>query len=1053
MSLENSGAFDRLTELAAALFGAPVALITALEEDRQWFRSNHGYGADQTTRDESFCAHMIGTPEGSTLVVEDASVDPRFRENRLVVAEGVRFYAGAVITTADGAQNGAVCVIDTVPRPTPSATQMESLRVLARLVGQEIDTARLLSQHTKHTAMLEMAEELAGLGRWRFELDTSKIEWSDEVYRIHGRDRETFDPSYADVLADYHPDDREVLASCVERAVATGQGYNLELRLSNPVVGERRVMARARTEQDENGRTLALFGVFQDVTETLNTAERLRDAEASFRMLSETSTDIVARFDTKGRFLYVSPAVRTILGREPEDMLGSDCSAFITAEEIDRIRTILAAYSSAGPGATPPRYEYRAQKTDGTWVWLEATPRAIRNEQGKVVEYHDCVRDITAAKAAERAQQELLDTLSLAEDLAGIGSWKLDAVTGQVRWSDQVYRIHGVTPEAFNPGLDDAIGFYHLDDRQAVRNWCEAAVRTGEADELKLRLVRPDGEERIVVSRCRVERGLDGTTTALFGVFQDVTERVNSERAIRESEARYRLLADNATDIIAVYSINGVFRYLSPAIQGPMGYRAEELVGRPFQAFIHPEDRERVQTAFADYARSAPRTPAPRVSYRGIRKDGSLVWLEAHPTVIRDASGRPVEFQDVVRDITQTKELEAALTEARDAADAAAAVKADFLANMSHELRTPLTSIIGFTGLAVAQPELSELSRRFIERIENAGRALLCTVNDILDFSKLEAGQVSIHPEPVLISKLAGSTLELFGPQAGAKDLSLILENDQDREHLVLAVDPDRVRQILLNLVSNAVKFTASGSVTLRTSYEATEGLLRIEVSDTGDGISAEQQERLFKRFSQIDGSMTRAHSGTGLGLAICKGLAEAMGGRVGISSEVGVGSTFWFEIPAQYASLPGTLEAHPRPDAVTFGGIRVLVVDDNATNRELVRLFLVGVGAEVSEAFDGEESVKMAAELPYDVILMDLQMPVLDGRSALRQIRSIPGPNDATPVLAFTAEDYAVCKVQLTAEGFEDVVSKPVEPAALIAAVARATAFADYEEVAVHAN
>lgn len=1051
--MDKSGAFDRLTELAAALFGTPVALITALEEDRQWFRSNHGYGADQTKREESFCAHMIGAPEGSTLVVEDASVDARFRDNRLVLEDGVRFYAGAVITTSDGAQDGAVCVIDTVARPTPSVAQMESLRVLARVVGQEIDNARLLRQQVKHTAMLEMAEDLAGLGRWRFELSSGQIDWSDEVYRIHGRARETFDPSYSDVLAAYHPDDQKVLAACVERAIETGQGYNLELRLTDTGFGERRVTARARAEQDDDGRTIALFGVFQDVTETVNTQEKLRNTEASFRMLSETSTDIVARFDTKGRFLYVSPAVRTILGREPEDMLGSDCSAFIAPEEIERIRQILIAHAAEGPGAASPRYEYRAKKADGTLVWLEATPRALRDEHGQVVEYHDCVRDITAAKAAEREQQELVDTLNLAEGLAGIGSWKLDAVTGRVRWSEQVYRIHGVTPGTFDPSLDDAVGFYHPDDQQAVRDWCDRALKTGEVGELKLRLLRPNGEERIVVSRCRVERGPDGAGTALIGVFQDVTESVKAEQAIRDSEARYRLLADNATDIIATYSIDGVFQYLSPAIQDPMGYRADELVGRSFDEFIYPEDAKRVQSAFAAHARSAPGTPAPRIPYRGIRKDGSLVWLEAHPTIIRDASGRPVEFQDVVRDITQTKELEQALIEARDAADASTAVKADFLANMSHELRTPLTSIIGFTGLAIAQPELGELSRRFIERIENAGKALLCTVNDILDFSKLEAGQVSIHPQPVSIRKLAGSTLELFGPQAGAKDLSLILDAGDDLEDLVLVVDPDRIRQILLNLVSNAVKFTAAGGVTLRAGYAASEGLLRIEVSDTGDGISADQQERLFKRFSQIDGSMTRAQSGTGLGLAICKGLAEAMGGRIGMSSAAGVGSTFWFEIPAQSASLSDNPVLEAGPEAVTFGGVRVLVVDDHATNRELARLFLAGVGAEISEASDGGEAVRMAAELPYDVILMDLQMPVLDGRGAVRQIRSTPGPNDATPVLAFTADDSAVTKAQLMAEGFDDLVSKPVEPAALIAAVARATAFADYQEIAAHAN
>lgn len=477
--MPNAKAFDRLTELVAALFDAPIALITVLDEDRQWFRSNRGYHADHTTRDESFCAHMLGEPSAATLVVEDATTDPRFCANRLVTEEGVRFYAGALITTADGGQHGAVCVIDTVSRAAPTEAQMESLKLLAWLAGQEIDQNQLLRRQAKHAAMLEMAEELAGLGRWRFDLATGKVDWSDEVYRIHGRDRAIYDPSYADLLADYHPEDREILSACVERAIATGQGYNLDLRLSLAERGERWVTTRARTECDETGRAVALYGVFQDVTDTVRAQERIERSEALFRLMSDNSTDIIARFDPAGRFLYVSPAVKTVLGRDPEDMLGKDCSDFIPPDDLKMIRSTLRAYVEAGPEAPTPRYEYRAIRSDGSLAWLEAAPRAVRDASGAMVEFHDHVRDITTRKDAERAQTELVETLSMAEELGGVGSWRLDVASGAVTWSDEVYRIHGKSRDTFDPSFDDAVGCYHPDDRQTVADVCRQAIETG----------------------------------------------------------------------------------------------------------------------------------------------------------------------------------------------------------------------------------------------------------------------------------------------------------------------------------------------------------------------------------------------------------------------------------------------------------------------------------------------------------------------------------------------------------------------------------------------
>lgn len=388
----------------------------------------------------------------------------------------------------------------------------------------------------------------------------------------------------------------------------------------------------------------------------------------------------------------------------------------------------------------------------------------------------------------------------------------------------------------------------------------------------------------------------------------------------------------------------------------------------------------------------------------------------------------------VVVDITELKAAERAAEAARDA-------KAEFLANMSHELRTPLTSVVGFSRLLAEQPELSIETRRYVERVSDASQALLCTVNDILDFSKLEAGEVAIHREPVSISRLCQATLDLFTPQASAKDLRLVLDDGVGEHGAVLSVDPGRLRQILLNLVGNAVKFTAHGHIKLRVHYDASTERLVVEVIDTGPGLSPDDQQRLFKRFSQVDGSLTRSQGGAGLGLAICKGLVEAMGGEIGVESAVGLGSRFWFQIPARVA-MPRSEASGEAVEHLSLADARILVVDDNASNRDLARLFLTAVGAEVTEAANGEQAVQAAAEAPYDVILMDIQMPVLDGPGAFGRIRGTPGPNDKTPILAFTADAEPDAREKFMAIGFGAVVSKPLTPEALISAVAAAAAY-----------
>ena len=516
---------------------------------------------------------------------------------------------------------------------------------------------------------------------------------------------------------------------------------------------------------------------------------------------------------------------------------------------------------------------------------------------------------------------------------------------------------------------------------------------------------------------------------------------------VAASEARYRLLADHATDVILQVDRAGVVQYMSPACRR-LGYEPEEIVGRSCLELIHPDDLEHAGRLIADLFADPVAYWANSVSeYRVRTAGGAYVWVEGNPSVIHDADGEAVGFVNCLRDITKRKAMEAEMHAAKEAAEAAAAVKGEFLANMSHELRTPLTSVLGFTRLALEQPELGETSRGYIAKASHAGAALLSTVNDILDFSKLESGQLQIRQEPCDPARICMETLELFSEAAAAKGVTLRLAPGEVPD--TLSIDPNRLRQLLLNLVGNAVKFSDDGEIRLDLDWRASDGWLRVSIQDQGPGIARDQQSLLFRRFSQVDGSSTRRHGGTGLGLAICMGLVEAMGGEIGVESELGQGARFFFEIPAPRAaaSLADALAEGP----MFADGVRVLVADDHAVNRELVRAVLVPLGAELTEAANGAEAVARAGEASFDLILMDLRMPEMDGLAAMQAIRRGDGPNRDVPILAFSAGADAPGAAERRQAGFDGDLAKPVMPADLVAAVSRHTCGRDEDDAAEH--
>ncbi|HEY0646929.1 hybrid sensor histidine kinase/response regulator [Phenylobacterium sp.] len=529
---------------------------------------------------------------------------------------------------------------------------------------------------------------------------------------------------------------------------------------------------------------------------------------------------------------------------------------------------------------------------------------------------------------------------------------------------------------------------------------------------------------------------------ALRAVHHNLDRSRRLERAataqLAESEARYRQLAERSPDIIIRYDVQGRLEYLSPAARAYVP-DPSALVGRSVREFLDPSEWGRHDGFLADLVAGRPLPAVEHSVWRTLSPSGASVVLEGATTPIADDDGCYVGAMATLRDVTARVALEEELRRKTAEAEAAAVAKSEFLANMSHEIRTPLTGVIGFAGLLEMIEDLPPDASRYAARIHTSGKALLAVVNDVLDFSKLEAEQVHLDPHPLDPRAFVDEVADLVRDQAAAKGLAVTVALAEDLPACI-AADGARLRQVLLNLLTNAVKFTEAGGVTVQAHLLDAGTRLRIAVLDTGVGVPPDVAGRLFQRFSQVDGSSTRRQGGTGLGLAISKGLVELMGGEIGVESRPGAGSTFWFAIPLTSAAPAAAPTSAPLASA-EVGAIRILMVDDVSVNRELVGAMLAPFGVELVEADGGAAAVQASLRQPFDLILMDLQMPGMDGLAATTAIRANSDLNRSTPIVALSANILPDHKAACLAAGMNDHIGKPIDAAELLGAIARWTA------------
>ncbi len=664
-------------------------------------------------------------------------------------------------------------------------------------------------------------------------------------------------------------------------------------------------------------------------------------------------------------------------------------------------------------------------------------------------------------RCRERAEAALSDSEAqhrLLSDAASDIVSRVDASGNRRYVSPASTRLLGLAPEELlGTAMLDLVLPEHRDEMKSHRAMLLAGKLDCHSSEFRVR--RADGTVRWVDAATRaILHPLTGAPDGYVSAWRDVTERKLTEERLADSETRFRLLTESASDVITRLDLRLRRTYVSPASLAVLGYEPDEMLGLVPPQTIHPDDAPAMTERFRRLAAGA--VDRDMLTNRIRHKAGHYVWVEAKITLMRDpATSEPASILCVIRDISDRKaaadgllaanrdleRLSRHLARAKEAAERASEAKSRFLASISHELRTPLNGILGYAELLQMEGGLNDAQTARVDAMRTAGQHLLSMITGVLDLSEIETGRLDLHASAVDVGSIAAECLAVVRPLANRKGLAMVCQPAASEGAaalpLVVTADATRLRQIMVNLLGNAVKFTANGSITMRLSRAGQRG--RIEVADTGPGVAADQRWRLFQEFDRLGREASQGAEGAGLGLALSQRLATAMGGAISYSDNPGGGSIFWLELPLSdtEASAPDTRpgEANSVPgDAANGARWRVLVVDDVAMNRDIAAAFLTAAGHTPICADGGEQAVRLAALEDFDAIVMDVRMPEVDGREATRQIRALAGRRGKVPIVALTAQAFADEVAECRKAGMDEHLAKPFTQPALLAALAR---------------
>ncbi len=901
----------------------------------------------------------------------------------------------------------------------------QALRTNAALKAALARTEAAEAQLRRGQRLLDTVATMARIGGWEIDLATMTPIWSQEVYRIHEVDPST-PLELSSTIDFYAPEARPVVEKALKDTIEHGISFDHTVPFIT-ATGQRRWLRAIGVAERTNGVTTRLSGAFQDVTDQ-------HEIQVRFARASRSSSEGHWDYDFGTETVWCSATHEELLGYPPRDarILASDFRARAHPEDQPKIA---AAFQQHITDGTPYDVQVRMQTASGAWRWFRTRGAVERDELGRLTSFAGSLIDVHEERQAQEELRRVRGRLERAIHGTQDGLWEWDIASDMMWLSPRHCELLGYPERELTAPRESMTARVHPDDQPRIAEMTQAHLALGAPYDVEVRMRTESGDYRWFRIRGKVERDEAGRPLTLSGSMQDITPTKTAEAARIEAEERLERAIRGSSDGFFDYLVAEDRMWYSPRIREMLGYGADEPMPHLLAELMTPEDRERVAEAMRrHFEEGAPHD----VTYRLPTRSGEWRWFRARGRCERDAQGKPTRFSGSIQDITTQREAEAALVAAKEASAAANRAKSEFLANMSHEIRTPMNGVLGMTELLL-DTSLEPVQREFAETIRASATSLLGVLNDILDFSKIEAGKLEIEQVEMDVRECVEDVGTMMAVQAVAKNLELIVNVDPSIPDLVLG-DPHRLRQILTNLTGNAVKFTHQGEIVVEAAVAAAQAgsvLLRFEVRDSGAGMSAEVLSRLFQPFVQADASTTRHYGGTGLGLSIVRRLVELMGGEVGVTSELGKGSTFTFTLPCR---LVEGVASSATPAPVSPRDRRVLVVDDNQTNQRVLCGQLRPAGYIVETAGSAADALRELLESAragsrFDVVIADDQMPDCDGGQLAMRLRSIPELGDPQLIMLTSLDRHG--NVQRLQElGFAGYLTKPVRGRELRACV-----------------
>jgi PAS domain S-box-containing protein len=996
--------FDAITRLASYVCQAPIALITFVDAERQWFKSKIGIDGDETPRIESFCTHAITGDD--VFEVYDASKDELFKNNTLVKSRPhIRFYAGAPLIDPDRHRLGSLCVMDTVPRRL-SEKQRDALRTLADEVmahlllrKQKEEFEKTLAVHKEFYTLFNTSPEIHLIAD-----RDSNIELINEaVNAILG-----YNPAQAmgRSLWDFVVGNKsESLKPLLDKGKETRQSFEIETETLTADGGKKWLSWSVINKEGKwyaSGRDITL-------QKKLNAERELLSLVAS-----KIHNGVVIS-NANDEIIWINKGFEEIAGYTQDELVGKALRLAIKAHPS-------AHYKEKYENAVKNHESYEADllihKKDGKPIWLSVINSVLYGAQGETDKFIRIVVDITSRKNAEKD----LEILSFAARKSPSGTVIRDK-DGVVIWMNEASeRILGYTLKEMKGKKFGNILLGRETDMVAHEASVQK-VKDKKPYEVELKVYKKDKTPIWAFFANNPLLNELGEVDRQITVVVDVTERKKAENQLK----MLSLVASNTTSGVVINDKHGKVEWVNSAFEAITGFNIYDVKNKLLGDTLKGEltDANIIQKS-RELSKNKQSFDVDLLAYR---KDGQPLWVSVINSVILNNEGKVDKYIEVIIDITAKKKVELELIAAKEQALQLNRAKDMFISVMSHEIRTPLNAVIGITHLLQDDNPL-ESQKQNLDVLKFSAENLMTLINDVLDFTKIETGNIELEKAGVNLRELVQSIASSMQYKADEKKIYIKQSIDSSVPALVIG-DSTRLIQILLNLVSNSVKFTDKGGITIDLKVleeSAASARIRFAVTDTGIGIAKNKINTIFESFKQAEADTTRKYGGTGLGLAISKRLIELHDSRINVDSVQGQGSTFWFTITFNKAD---SNPANNKSKMEIGLHINVLIVDDNQINRLLVNKVLSKWGAKVDFAENGQEAVdKIQGNMNYDVVLMDIHMPIMGGLEAAQILRArTESYFQHLPIIALTASMLSNEINDINRSGMTDYILKPFEP------------------------